>query len=196
MFKKATAFLVIACLIATTSNAQSLMQGFGSTISVLFGKIERPFSSYTLTLQQTNFTYFPRYNFVENDNSSVSIGLPVSVGLGIASNRFADDAGLYFSYDLPAVVDYNFGCKSTMDNEETFGGYFGAGFGYNKISISKSQESDFNGASYGPLLRGGVRISSTSESWAGRALTIGLFYKKGMEKDKLTTIGFNVMYDL
>lgn len=172
------------------------MHGFGVTISGLYGKITTPYSSSSFSLAQTNLTYFPRYNFVENENSSISIGFPLGIGIGIASNTYGNDAGISFAYDLPATIDYNIGFKSTSENEKTFGVYFGAGFGYYKVSISGSQYSDFKGATYGPLFRGGVRIGSSDESWHGNALTIGMFYKKGIEKDKLTTIGFNVLYDL
>ena len=41
-----------------------------------------------------------------------------------------------------------------------------------------------------------VRLGSSDESWNRHGLTIGIFYKKGLEKDKLSTIGFNVLYDL
>lgn len=196
MLKKLICLLIITCLIADISYCQKLMHSFGATISALYGDITTPYSSSSFSLAQTNLTYFPRYNFVENENSSISIGVPVGIGIGIASNTEGDDAGLYFAYDLPAVIDYNIGCKSTSENEKTFGGYFGVGFGYYKLSISGSEYSDFKGASYGPLFRGGVRLGSSKESWNGHAITIGLFYKKGMEKDKLTTIGFNVLYDL
>ncbi len=172
------------------------MHSYGATISVLTGKVNTGFSTSSFTLQQTNLTYFPRYNFIESDNSSVSVGAPVGIGIGIASNTNGNDAGVAFAYDLPIVIDYNIGCKSTRENEQTFGGYFGLGFGYYKVNISQSSYSDFKGATYGPLVRAGVRIGSSNESWNGHAITIGLFYKKGMEKDKLTTIGFNVLLDL
>ena len=63
------------------------------------------------------------------------------------------------------------------------------------MSISQSQYSDFKGATYGPLFRGGVRIGSERESWNGRGVTVGLFYKKGLESSKLSTFGFNVLLD-
>ena len=53
------------------------MHGFGVTISALTGTVTSPGSKSSLALSQTNLTYFPRYNFIENDNSSVSIGLPI-----------------------------------------------------------------------------------------------------------------------
>lgn len=196
MTKKMSVLLISFTLLLGNSYAQKLMHGYGATISILTGKLKTRYSSSSYTLQQTNLTYFPRYNFVESENTSVSIGTPVGIGIGIASNTSGSDVGVAFAYDLPVVIDYNIGCKSTMDNEKYFGGYFGLGFGYYKVTISQSQYSDYKGATYGPLVRGGVRIGSSNESWKGHAVTIGVFYKKGIEKDKLTTIGFNVLLDL
>ncbi len=169
----------MTCLLSIESHSQKLMHSFGANISILDGKITTsdPYSSSSFTLAQTNLSYFPRYNFVENENSSISIGLPLGVGIGIASNTYGNNAGVAFAYDLPVVFDYNIGCKSTSENEETFGGYFGVGFGYYKVSISHSQYSNFNGSSYGPIFRGGVRIGSSNENWGGHGLTVGLFFK-------------------
>jgi hypothetical protein len=191
-------FLLLLSTGSLTENlySQKVMHSYGATISVMFGDLKTPYSTSKFTLAQTNLTYFPRYNLQENENSSISIGLPVGIGFGIASNTNGDDAGMYFAYDLPLVVDYNIGCKSTSENESTFGGYFGAGFGYYKVNSSNSEYSDFKGASYGPLLRAGVRIGSADEAWNDHAFTVGVFYKKGIEKDGFKTIGFNVLFDL
>ncbi len=192
--KKTIAFFAMLCLTTPASYSQTLMHGLGATISVLSGHVGEESSS-KFMLSQTNICYFPRLNFVENDNSSISVGLPLGIGIGVVSSNGGSDAGVLFAYDLPVVLDYNIGAKSTLDNEQTFGGYFGVGFGYYKVNISKSQYSDFNGASYGPIFRGGVRIAPASENWQGHGLTIGAFYKKGIEKDKLSTIGFNILCD-
>lgn len=190
------AFLFTLTII-TTSNAQQLMHGFGVTLSVLQGTLHEGNGGFeSFGVEQDNLTYFPRFNFVENENSSISIGAPIGVGIGIVTNSYGNDAGVLFSYDLPLVIDYNIGCKSTMDNDRTFGGYFGAGFGYNKVKISGSSYSDFNGSSYGPLLRAGFRFGSSSESWKGHGVTAGAYYKIGIDKNMLYTIGFNVLYDL
>jgi len=197
-------FLLFIFLFQKQLQAQKLMHSFGGTISILYGKIKTeplPFGFPTndgsnFTLAQTNFTYFPRYNFVENENSSVSIGIPLGIGVGIVSNTRDDDNGIAFAYDLPIVLDYNLGCKATSETDKNFGGYLGLGFGYYKVNISQSQYSDFTGSTFGPLARAGIRFGSSAESWKGHAVTVGMFFKKGMEKDKLTTIGFNVMYDL
>lgn len=171
------------------------MQSLGITISALSGTIKNQYGSADFGIEQIDFTYFPRYNFIENENSSVSIGLPLSAGVGIVRES-ANPGEVAFSYDLPAALDYNIGFKSTTNNDHTFGIYFGAGFGFNQVTITKTSNLGYNGISYGPLFRAGVRIGSQNESWQGNGLTIGIFYKKGMEKEKMDSFGFNVLVDL
>ncbi len=179
------------------ASAQQLMHSFGLTLSVLQGTLqEGAGSSESFAVEQNNLTYFPRFNFVENENSSISIGAPIGIGIGITTNIYGNDTGVLFSYDLPLVIDYNIGCKSTMENDRNFGGYFGVGFGYNKVTISESSYSDFNGSSYGPLFRAGFRFGSSNERWNGHGLTAGAYYKIGIDKNKLYTIGFNILYHL
>jgi hypothetical protein len=190
------AFIFTLAFLARAS-AQQLMHSFGLTISVLQGTLqEGAGNSESFAVEQNNLTYFPRFNFIENENSSISVGAPIGIGIGITTNTYGNDAGVIFSYDLPLVIDYNIGCKSTMENDRNFGGYFGVGFGYNKVTISESSYSNFNGSSYGPLFRAGFRFGSSSESWNGHGLTAGAYYKIGIDKNKLYTIGFNVLYDL
>ena len=193
MLKRFYCLLIVLCVYSPSLFAQHFMHSAGATISAITGTVQIPGGSESFGLSQTNLTYFPRYNFVENENSSISVGAPSGVGLAVVSNTSGDDAGISFAYDLPVVVDYNMGCKSTKENDKHFGGYVGAGFGYYKISISNSEYSNYNGATYGPMLRGGVRFKLPK--WDSEAVTIGMYYKQGIESDKLTTIGFNVLYD-
>jgi len=107
------AFIFTVTFTASAS-AQQLMHGFGFTISVMQGTLqEGAGNSESFAVEQYNFTWFPRFNFIENENSSISVGAPIGVGLGITTNTYGSDAGLIFSYDLPLVIDYNIGCKST-----------------------------------------------------------------------------------
>lgn len=84
--------------------SQNFMHSAGATISFLEGK-STDGNNNSVSLMQTNLSYFLRYNFVEYDNASISVGLPIGVGIGIAKN-FYDDYGLSFAYDVPAVLDY------------------------------------------------------------------------------------------
>ncbi len=181
-------------------SSSPFIYGLGGTISVLFGKVYTPSfnpnsppTSSSFALQQTSFTFFPRYNLTQSENSSISVGAPVGVGIGITQNSFTNDVGVLLAYDLPVVIDYNFGCMATRKSLKRFGGYVGMGFGYYNVSISKSAYSDFSGATYGPMGRLGMRFGK--ETWIEKAVTIGIFYKKGLETSKLNTAGFNVLYD-
>ena len=190
MSKKIVSFSLCTCFFIQASVAQRIMHSVGATSTLLFGKIDNLES--TFILSQDNITYFPRFNFIQNKNASLSIGFPVGAGIGITSTF--DDQGLYFGYDLQAVLDYNTGFRSSAETDKKMGAYFGAGFGYSSVSISNSLYSDFKGISYGPLLRAGIRFGLPD--WNKQGFTLGVYYKKGMENGKLNTIGFNVFYDL
>ncbi len=168
-----------------SGKAQGFMHSAGVTLSTLLKKGE--------SMMQMNLSYFPRYNFIESERSSVSFGLPVGAGIGIASNTLGSDYGVAFAYDLASALDYNFGYKSTIDNDSRMGGYIGTGFGYYRVNISKSSYSNTTAATYGPMIRGGLRFGS--EAWNGLGLTVGVFYKKGIEAAKLNTVGFHVLAD-
>lgn len=171
------------------------MHSIGGTPTLLISKDNPQRGTEKFSIFQTLLTYFPRINFIENENSSVSVGAPLGVGFGMVKDLGGNADGVSFAYDLPAVIDYNFGFKATPESEGTFGGYAGAGFGYFKVNVSSSSFGNFTGATYGPILRGGLRFGSSSESWGGRGLTIGLNYKMGMEQSKLSSYGIAVLYD-
>lgn len=181
--------LSFSFFIVSSSHARAAMQSVGMTNSMLVGNIHDQFHSESFKTELIELPYFPGYNFIENDNSSVRIGLPVSVGLGLV-RVMVDGGKIAFSSDVPVALDYNIGFKSTMDNDRAFGVYFGAGFGLSQVTLSKSNNFGYNGISYGPLGRLGVRIGSKKESWRGHGLTISIFYKKGMEKKKRDSFGF------
>lgn len=195
MYSKIVSIFASLLLLSQLALSQSFMHSVGATISVLSGKTSDGFgNSNSQSTMQTNLSYFPRYNFVEYDNSSVSVGLPLGIGIGISNNGL-DDYGVAFAFDIPAVIDYNVGYKSTQENDSRIGGYFGAGFGYYRINISKSSYSDFTGASYGPLLRTGIRFTTPKDRENGHGITVGLFFKKGLERQKFNTYGCNVYFD-
>lgn len=132
---------------------------------------------------------------METDNSSLSIGFPVGAGVGLMTNSDFSDAGVSFAFDVPAVLDYNIGFNATPYTPGSFGGYFGVGFGYYKAIITGSNYSDFNGATYGPMVRGGIRIRNANRYGQESPMTFGIYYKKGLEKDHLNTIGLDILYD-
>ena len=183
--------LVIIYFLSSKVIAQSFMQGLGANISILTAKINNPYESYTFTMVVTHFSYFPRYNLTESENSSVSLGVPLGAGIGILNNG-GITSGIAWGFDLPVALDYNIGCKSTPENEDNFGGYVGAGFGYMYTGWSTADEKS-HAATYGPIARTGIRFNSGQGRWH---TTVGFFYKLGLESQRYKTYGINVLMDL
>lgn len=190
MLKKMILLSFLSFSIITKIYAQSFMHGIGANISVLTAKINTPSDQYTFTMAVTHFSYFPRFTLTESENSSVSIGSPLGAGVGFLSSG-GETGGIAWGFELPLAVDYNIGCKSTPDNENTFGGYFGAGFSYLYTGWTDGNETS-KANTYGPLARTGVRFASSQSDWS---VTIGLFFKYGLEKEKYKTFGFNIIAD-
>lgn len=191
-------YVFLLILPGYTVSAQTLRHSFGENISVMFGTIhEDQYYRQDLTLIQSNLSYFPRVTFLETEKTSLSIGVPLGIGFGMYSQldeNYGDD-GIYFSFDVPLVLDYNIGCNSSRENDDNFGGFFGVGFGYQKVSISQTEYANYDGGSYGPMVRGGIRFRGSSR-WRTRSITISSFYKIGLEKEKLNTVGLSAYFDL
>ena len=187
MLKKFLFFIVFFFFTAGI-NAQSFMSSYGGTASIIQGK-ETSDGPYKSVLYQLCGTYFPRYNLSESDNSSISLGMPLSVGIGQVNN--AD--GVAFSVDVPLMGDYNFGCDAIPESESGLGGYLGAGFGYTCTSAS-SYFGSSNLSSYGLMIHAGVRLIVSQKF--SQSMSFGLFYKFGIEQEKFKTIGFNFLIDL
>lgn len=188
---KATFCCALFLLMGTHAFSQQLMHSIGANLSALYGKIETPYSSGSFAMQISHFSYFPRYTLTEGENTSFSIGMPMGAGINILTNNFGD-GGISWGFDLPLVADYNIGCRSTLDNEKSVGGYFGAGFSYLYTSYQLNGGEGSTLKNYGPLGRAGIRFSSGEGKWH---TTVGLFYKIGLEKEKLKAVGFNVYFD-
>jgi hypothetical protein len=188
MNKKTVFPLVFSLLAVYQINAQTFMKGVGANISILYAEIDDAGEKYTFVMTVTHFSYFPRFTFKENENSSFSVGSPLGAGIGIL-NSGGNASGIAWGIDLPLAIDYNMGCQSTPDNENRFGGYFGGGFGYMYTGWSDGGITS-KAITYGPLARTGIRFSSKNGRWT---TTVGIFGKFGLEKEKYKTFGFNVL---
>src|SRR5882762_4756141 len=83
------------------------------------------------------FTYSPRFNFLENEDFSLSVGIPLSVGIsGSYSSNYNSYSGsttnntLGFMANVPLIVNFNFGAGSSPDNDSRFGFFIGGGAAY------------------------------------------------------------------
>ena len=179
--------------------AQKIMHSYGGTIENLVGDVTVRGTTSQIYITQLYGTYFPRYNIVEKPKSSLSVGLPLSLGIALADVSDGEDYGLAFGFDIPVVMDFNFGFKATSEatDGKKLGGYVGVGFGYNKIVISKTSNSNFTGVSYGPIFRTGIRFGKKEDkSWGNKAVEVNFYFKPGLEKEKYTSFGSAVLLNL
>lgn len=192
--KKLSAFLILSCTLfcAKMSFSQSFMQGIGANISIVTADINNDYEQYQFAMTMAHFTYYPRWSFAEYDNSSFTIGFPIAAGIGFVKDAFGDGGGITWGADAPVALDYNIGLQSTPDNEQNFGGYIGAGFGYMYTGLNMGDGAS-HFSTYGPVARGGIRFSSGQGRWN---TTVGIFFKPGLETAKYKTFGFNVLIDL
>ena len=191
--KRLLFLLLCAAVSSTAIKAQSFMHSAGGTVSVMIGQLDQYFDENSV-ITRSDLTYFPRFNFVENENSSVSVGVPFGAGLSIVRDNYSGQSGLSWGLDFPLVLDYNIGAKSTPDHEGTFGGYFGAGYGLALTSIKFEDDTKVKANSHGPLFRGGFRFGFPSSGTA-IGMTVGAYFKMGLEKEKFKTFGFNILVD-
>jgi hypothetical protein len=185
MFKQTFVFFLMCLMLSNTSTAQTFSDSYGLTLSFLSAR-ETPKDPYKNILIQKCGTYFPRLNLSENENSSFSIGIPLSAGIGTVNNS----DGIIYSIDAPLMGDYNFGCNSTPDTESGFGGFIGGGFGYTYTNYD-SYFGSGNVSSYGPMIHTGIRFLVSQKF--SEAIVLGVFYKLGLENEKYRTFGFNVL---
>ncbi len=182
-------------LLSITVNAQ-FNHSVGAGIVYGTGKLPAGAIDYgeVPTILGYGIFYHPRFNITESERSAIGIGIPLTFGLSGSTNS-REGGNLSIIADLPLVVDYNFGAGSSVDNEDGFGAFIGAGFGYTYSNQTYTYDYGFGvtdyeqykGTSYGPLAHGGIKAYINERVYFLRA-----FYKIGMEKQKFKTFGISV----
>jgi len=191
--KKCTLFSAILLFAGSHASAQ-FMHSLGGGFNVLTHKVDVTTSYFPLIVERKSESlyhgsvdYFPRYNLTQNSKSSLSIGLPVSLGLGSADNGYS--SGLYFAGDVSLGAYFNSGLKSSEENESKFGYFLGAGFSYGHVGIYLD-EGTVNVNTYGPMVNAGLRFPFKT-----RAITVSFFLRRGIETDKFTSYGLKLLED-
>jgi hypothetical protein len=200
--KRMTLVAVLA-IAALGTKAQFFYTDVGG--SIFIGKAKPSKGSETLTLEAAFYglSWYPRYTISQNENSSFSVGVPLTFGIsGSANSREGGD--LSFGLDLPVVFDYNFGYNHALDEEGAggTGGFIGAGFSFTTTSSSSADnynttlwnESDVSKAtSYGPMVHAGIRFPIKQGE---KTLTFRISYKKGLESVKYNFFGGTILVGL
>jgi outer membrane protein W len=182
---KKISLLTFICIAYLCSYSQKFMHGAG--VIILVDK-----SEYSDANAVGGLTYSPRFNFFQKDNISLSVGIPLSVGLGGSYNSHygsysSESNNIRFMFNLPAVVNFNFGRGASRNAHSRMGFFAGAGYGYHYSSENDSYSGYFgeysdndHSSTTGPVANAGLRIG------VGRVhnIEIKLSYMKGTTDSK------------
>jgi len=107
--------------------------------------------------------YSPRLNLVElSDEMSLSVGTHLGAGLSGSANSRTGGSGS-FILDVPVMAELNLGHACSANSSVGFGGFLGAGFGYNRMTYSDALGSD-DRAVTGLVFNGGFRTNLIKET--------------------------------
>ena len=155
--------LSVCMLTATAGFSQSFMHGAGLNVFVATAPGGK-------AAVNGGISYSPRFNFIEQDNMSVSVGIPFTVGVsGSYSANYNSQYGssssntLSVMFNAPLIINLNMGAGSTKETESRFGYFVGAGFGYHYGTYNLSDIINYEGyatkfSTIGPVGNAGVRF--------------------------------------
>jgi hypothetical protein len=126
------------------------------------------------------FTYSPRFSFAEAEKTSLSIGVPVTVGFSGGYNGvYNSDDGYYdentlgYMVNVPVILNFNIGAGSSRDCQDRMGFFIGAGYAYHVGTVDEEK--------YDPEYIGYYTHTHTM-STTGPAANIGLRIGVGRRK--------------
>lgn len=191
MMKKIILSLVLF-FSASTVFCQTFMHGVGITV---IGSTTARGGNSDIGFGE-GFTYFPRLNFVETEALSVSVGVPLVLGISAATGTTYDqygyaydNASVGFVLNAPLIVNLNMGRGSTKENTKKFGYFFGAGFGFHHGDFLSDMYDPNTGTyidsyssnTYGPAANAGIRLGVGKRH---KNIEVRFSYMKGINENK------------
>ncbi len=197
---KKYALLLVLSFPVTFAFSQSFSHGVGLSLFVTTEKNGNAAAG-------EGFTYSPRFNFIEQQDFSLSVGIPLTVGISgsysanyNSYNGNSVDNSLGFMFNAPLILNFNMGAGSSKDNESRFGWYIGGGVGYH-YGVYNQDTTDIYGNGYtqsvhmnavGPVGNIGIRFA------VGRGthnVEARLLYMKGMDVSKANIFGMGALFN-
>lgn len=132
-----------------------------------------------LTVPFVGVGVYPRYNlYAPFDYLSISAGLPSNFGIvpgGDDSEMFQILPSWQPFFDTNLEFALNFGERANVASDYLFGGYIGAGFGYNYAAYFPYGDYNFFSSALGPVFSFGLRYD-----WLGNPVGIRMAYMPGL----------------
>jgi hypothetical protein len=169
--------------------SQTFMHGAG--VAILVSSAKNGNSSVA-----DGFTYSPRFNFIENEKLSVSVGIPLTVAIAIGLNDGYYSGGGYYTdassvgvvVNAPLIVNLNMGRGSTKENRQKFGYFFGAGMGFHHGDFIDDYSYDGTSSvnTFGPAGNAGMRFGVGRKH---KNIEVRFSYMKGLNENKPNIFG-------
>ena len=184
--KKNLLVILVSMFSTVAAFSQSFMHGAGLNVFVATAADGK-------AAVNGGISYSPRFNFIEQDNMSVSVGIPFTVGVsGSYSANYNSQTGgsssntLSVMFNAPLLINLNMGAGSTKETESRFGYFIGAGFGYHYGTYNLSDVINYEDvatkfSTMGPVGNAGVRFGVGQGS---HNIEIRLQYMKGINDVK------------
>jgi len=200
IMKKNLLVLAICVCSSAAAFSQSFMHGVGLNIVVAT-------ASGGKAAVNEGITYNPRFNFIEQDDMSVSVGVPLTLGASFSYNASYDSyygnsssSSFSFMANIPVMINLNMGAGSTKETESRFGYFVGGGFGYHYGAFNLSDALDYSDDGYrthktssvGPMGNAGIRFG------VGRGthnIEIKFQYMKGLTDVKPNIFGVGTAFN-
>jgi len=181
-------FSVFAFCLSSFAFSQTFMQGVGINVVLQSsaGSSADPVGA---------IMYSPRVNFMETENTSFSVGIPLSFGIsGTYNSQNYVDNSLGMMLDVPLMFNYNYGAGSTKEAEDKFGFFAGVGFGYhtNQYTATDVSGYDYSNkmAGFGPVGNAGARLGVGHGS---HNLELRFSYMKTLDISKSNVMGIGFL---
>ena len=150
-------------------------------------------------------TYFPRFNFIETEGLSVSVGIPLTVAISVSTGYYDSyyssyyDASVGLVVNAPLIINLNMGRGSTKENREKFGYFVGAGFGYHHgdfITVESDIYGDYTFTesinTFGPAANAGLRFGVGRNH---QNVEVNFSYMKGINENKPNIFGVGCRFN-
>ncbi|MGF6846047.1 hypothetical protein QFZ51_001282 [Chitinophaga sp. W3I9] len=213
---KKIVLLVIACMAGLPVFSQRFVHGIGFSTFIDHTSRYGSIASFSLS-------YAIRYNVMETDKMTVSVGIPLSVGGSGESDSnmesyYDAEGNIVYYYtrdeddgtrtkprgmvDIPLIINLNFAGFSSLDNKSSVGFFVGGGLAYHYGPVNVKYK-DRNGGSFtdsttqhavGPIGNLGMRIGLGKKK--NGAIEIKGSYMKSLTKRQPDIYGISLLYIL
>jgi hypothetical protein len=179
-------FLCLSCI----AFSQTFMHGVGVNTMV------QTASGYS-TQVVGGLMYSPRISFMETDNTSLSVGIPLSIGFSAhySTNGYDETNSLGLVFDAPLILNFNYGAGSSKETESRFGLFVGGGFGYHTSQYTASDaylDVSDKMSGFGPVGNAGIRFGVGNHS---HNVEIRFSYMKTLDITKSSIVGIGGLFN-